>query len=296
MHERCTPKVDSSLRAALAYMAHGWPVVPIYAPDPSRPTGCSCRNPDCSSPAKHPTTRRGIHDASTEKRLARIWWERHPGRGIALATGEPAGVWVLDVDGKGGRASFRTLVGSHGDLPLTPTSRTGGGGWHLLFRMPADRDIRNSAGQVGTGIDVRGTGGCIILPPSGHASGRRYAWARGRSPDELGMADAPEWLLDLVARRREEPESTPMHDAPRGSRYVRAAIERECMDVARTPEGQRNDRLNVAAFNLARFVASGEADGPAVARALTHAAAQTGLGEREIHRTLESAFGARGAV
>ena len=87
-----------------------------------------------------------------------------------------------------------------------------------------------------------------------------------------------------------------MHDAPRGSRYVRAAIERECMDVARTPEGQRNDRLNVAAFNLARFVASGEADGPTVTRALAHAAAQAGLEEREIARTLESAFGARGVA
>ena len=187
------------LRVALTYMPRGWPVVPIYAPDPSRPTGCSCRDHECSSPAKHPTTRRGIHDASTEERLARIWWERHPRRGIALATGEPSGVWVLDLDGEKGKCSFLALQEDQGRIPNTVASRTGGGGFHLLFRMPGNREVKNSAGQVGDGIDVRGTGGYVILPPSGHVSGRRYAWLRGRSPGEIAVADAPAWLLDLVA-------------------------------------------------------------------------------------------------
>jgi hypothetical protein len=285
------------LRDALAFQARGWPVAPIHGPDSTRPTGCSCRDPECGSPAKHPTTRRGILDASTEDRLARIWWERHPGRGIALATGEPSGVWVLDLDGEAGKRSFLALREAHGRIPSTITSRTGGGGVHLVFRMPGDRDVRNSTGQVGDGIDVRGTGGYIVLPPSGHVSGRRYAWLRGRSPGEIEVADAPAWLLDLVAPpRRELAFPPPTSGHPKGSAYVRAAIEAECRELEGTPEGHRNDRLNVAAFNLARFIASGEADGPAVARALAYAAARAGLPEGEIRKTLRSAFEARGVA
>ena len=266
----------SVLQAALAYQARDWAVFPVKG--------------------KRPATRRGVHDASTEERLARIWFERHPDRGVALATGEPSGVWVLDVDGEEGERSFLALQEEHGSIPGTVTSRTGGAGHHLLFKMPPGRDVRNSASRVGCSIDVRGTGGYIVLPPSGHVSDRRYAWFPGRGPDDLPLATAPGWLLDLVAPPLAVQEPAPVPNAPRGNRYVRAAIEAECNELARTPEGSRNDRLNVAAFNLARFVVAGEADAFQVARALAHAAAQAGLREREIARTLESAFGARGAV
>ena len=289
------------LHHALDYMARGWPVAPIYGPDPTRSTGCSCPGPECSAPAKHPTTRRGILDASTEERLARIWWERHPGRGIALATGEPSGVWVLDLDGEEGVASFLALQEEHGRIPPTPTSRTGGGGWHGLFRMPEGRDVRNSARRVGPGIDVRGTGGYVVLPPSGHVSGRRYEWVAGRSPDDLQVAHAPIWLLDLVAPVRTElppaRHEAPIHaGTPRRLAYVRAAIESECLELARTGEGARNNRLNEAAFSLARFVATGEADPERLAYALTCAARHAGLPEHEIERTIASAFRAREVV
>jgi len=38
--------------------------------------------------------------------MARIWRDWWPSRGIALATGEPSGVWVLDVDRVVGMASY----------------------------------------------------------------------------------------------------------------------------------------------------------------------------------------------
>jgi len=292
----CAETGNPMVREALAYMARGWAVGPTWGLDPSRPSGCACPDPGCNSPGKHPVTRHGCKDFSTSERLARIWWERQPSRGVALATGEPSGVWALDVDGEAGAVALGELTARHGRLPDTVTSRTGGGGWHLLYRMPEARDVRNSASRVAPSVDVRGTGGYIVLPPSGHVSGRGYEWLAGRGPHDLPLADAPSWLSDLVAPPEVERTPAPMPDAPRGSRYVRAAIEAECRELARTPQGSRNDRLNVAAFNLARFITAGEADAPAVARALAHAAAQAGLGEREIARTLESAFGARGAV
>lgn len=267
------------LEAARAYMAMGWAVFPVDG--------------------KVPATRHGVKDASTEERLARIWFERHPDRGVALATGRPSGVWALDLDTQEAVERLVELQREHGELPRTVASRTRKG-YHLLFRMPAEGDVRNSASRVAEGIDVRGTGGYVVLPPSRHPTGTRYRWHPGRGPDELRPAHAPSWLLSLVQpdpepSRPEIPSGSGLPtDRPHRPEYVRAAIEEECLELARTPEGRRNDRLNEAAFSLGRFVATGEADAARLADALTLAARQAGLGRREIRKTIDSAFKARG--
>jgi hypothetical protein len=98
---------------------------------------------------------------------------------------------VLDIDGDIGEATLKKLEGEFGQLPSTVEAITGGGGRHLFFETP-DALIRNSAGKIGPGIDVRGEGGYVIAPPSVHPSGRVYAWG----VDSAGeLAQAPAWLL-----------------------------------------------------------------------------------------------------
>ena len=59
------------------------------------------------------------------------------------------------------------------------------------------RPVRNSVGKVAPGIDVRGDGGYVLVPPSVHPSGRQYAW----SVDSAGeFALAPDWLIAQVSR------------------------------------------------------------------------------------------------
>lgn len=284
---------NQTLHAALLYASRGWALGPTWGLDPARPSECSCPNHGCASPGKHPVTGRGVHDFSSEVRMVHRWWARHPTRGIGLATGDRSGVWALDVDGALGASSLRDLTKRLGSLPDTVTSRTGGGGWHLLFRMPEDREVRNSAGKVGLSVDVRGNGGFIVLPPSLHLSGRRYRWLPGRGPEEISLAMPPDWLLELATPTQKKVVPVLQWQGPRGSRYVAAALERECTELARTSEGSRNDRLYRAACSLARFVAAGEADAFMVARELARAAERAGLGRPEIARTLESAFSAR---
>lgn len=271
---------------AQAYAARGWSVFPVLG--------------------KRPTTA-WREQATTDSAALRRLWSRWNAAafGVAMATGEPSGLWVLDVDVKAdrdGTQELRRLESIYGELPPTVTARTGGGGVHLFFRMPPDREITNSRGRLPPGIDVRGTGGYVVLPPSPHPEGIPYRWMAGRGPAHLPPAYAPTWLLELLERSRSKPSAPPtftpptshgLHGSARRA-YVMAAIERECLQVESAPEGTRNDQLNKSAHALARFVAAGSADGSAVASALAYAAATAGLSEREIAKTLESAFRARG--
>src|SRR5262249_16131729 len=63
---------------------------------------------------------------------------------------------------------------------------------------PDGFDIRNSAGKLGPGLDVRGNQGYIVAPPLRHLSGQRYAWDAAAHPDDIPLAPAPGWMLALL--------------------------------------------------------------------------------------------------
>jgi hypothetical protein len=125
---------------------------------------------------KTPWTKRGFQDATKNQDRIREWWKQWPDASIGVPTGELNGIWALDIDLPHGPESLARLEAEHGPLPETLVQRTGGGGQQYIFRWDDRHPIRNSAGLIGPGIDVRGEGGYIILPPSLHPSGRRYAW------------------------------------------------------------------------------------------------------------------------
>src|SRR5207244_2140853 len=114
-------------------LAHqGWPVLPCHHPtDDGR---CSCGNHSCPSPGKHPRSRHGLHDASTDDGTVTRWWTRWPDANVAVRTGARpagAGVVVIDIDpAHGGDDSLASLQAEHRPLPATRTALTGGGGRH----------------------------------------------------------------------------------------------------------------------------------------------------------------------
>jgi hypothetical protein len=149
--------------------------------------------------SKLPATRHGCLDATKDLETVGGWWEGGPALNIGIATGAPSGIWVLDIDGDAGEASWRRIEQEYGTkLPATAEVLTGSGGRHIYFQLPDFKGapgIRNSAGQVAPGIDVRGTGGYVVAPPSVHPNGKPYAWL-----DESSIAEAPVWLVELVTR------------------------------------------------------------------------------------------------
>lgn len=247
---------------------------------------------------KRPRTEHGVLDASRDFDHVDRWWTRWPRAGIGLACGPISGVWLLDVDGPAGRDSLASLEATHAPLPHTVRVLTRRGAHHL-FRWPDGAGIGNSAGtRLGAGLDIRGEGGYGVMPPSRHPSGALYRWDPEAHPDEIPVALAPEWLVARVKR----PEPAPPRETPvlpllprqpsRG--YVAAAVEREALELAKAPQGTRNDRLNLAAYALARLVGQGIADEAAVRRALVLGARAAGLSDIEIQRTIRSAFRGRG--
>ena len=149
---------------------------------------------------KQPATAHGLKDATTCRDTVARWWQHNPDYNIGLATGAISGVLVVDVDSLDAEAELRKLEAQHSPLPPTVESITARGR-HLFFKWPG-QDIRNSAGKLAPGIDIRGSGGYVVAPPSIHPSGRRYAW----SVDSAGtFAAAPQWLLDRITAPTRSP-------------------------------------------------------------------------------------------
>ena len=188
------------LTAALAYAARGWPVFQCHTVINRR---CSCGDPTCKSQGKHPRGEHGLKEGTAEPAMIRSWWAKCPEANVAIVTGAPSGLVVLDVDpDKGGTETLYDLQQQHGQLPPTPESLTGGGGTHLLFQHPGV-PIKNSAGVLGPGLDVRGDGGYIIVSPSKHVSGGVYEWDIEHHPDRLAPPPLPAWLLTLLSDKRD---------------------------------------------------------------------------------------------
>jgi len=143
--------------AAVAYAARGFAVFP------------------CTPRGKVPATHHGCRDATKDIAQIARWWGENPNYNVAGATGAVSKVFILDVDGLDAEASLRKLEEQYSALPSTVESITPRGR-HLFFKCE-NGNVRNSAGAIAPGLDVRGDGGYVVLPPSTHPSGRRYTWS-----------------------------------------------------------------------------------------------------------------------
>jgi hypothetical protein len=214
----------SLLDAALDYASRGWPVFPCRGKQPWI----------AKADGGH-----GFQDATLDPAQIRRWWSDWPEANIGMPTGAVSNTVVLDVDpAKGGRAAIEALCQSYVPLPPTMQSFTGGGGVHYFFLHPGEA-LQNSASRLGPGLDIRGDGGYVILPPSRHPSGpgRQYEWEFSSGPG-VTVAECPAWILAVLK------EAAPKRGARAGE-----AI----------PHGQRNATLARLAGSMRRIGWSADA-------------------------------------
>ena len=153
----------SVINSALALAASGLPVFPC--------------NGD-----KKPTVQGGFKSATQNPDVIREMFARGGASLIGVPTGRASGRVVIDIDPRHDGNAW--LSENQNRLPPTLTHGTPGGGEHLAFRDPPDVEIRNSQGRIASGVDVRGIGGYVIVPPS-----------KGYTIKHNGpLADMPHWF------------------------------------------------------------------------------------------------------
>ncbi|MCE5237147.1 phage/plasmid primase, P4 family [bacterium] len=174
------------VETALAYAARGWPVFPL------RPR------------AKRPQNEHGVTEATTDPAQIRAWWGKWSLANVGIACGPTSGLLVLDVDDEEGRSS---LAGK--PMPATLAVETGrpGGGTHFYFAHPPFPVRNDSRGEaVGPGLHVKAAGGYVVAAGSIHPTGAEYSWAYGCSPDEVALAECPQWLLEALRADADKPQ------------------------------------------------------------------------------------------
>lgn len=184
-------------KAARRYASRGWKVLPLHGIDPE--TGrCTCGDAECSSQGKHPRTRNGLKDASSDPAVIDAWWAKWPDANVGVVTGDNLRVYDMDPR-HGGEESHAELEKKYGPIPGL-RARTGGGGLHIY--MAGDGSTRTG---FRPGLDLKGAGGYVVAAPSLHASLRRYEWI---DSFEGEIPEAPEWL-DKVLGNGKRPASAP---------------------------------------------------------------------------------------
>lgn len=196
---------NNLLNHALHYAKLGLPVLPLHNPVRFGSSFiCSCRDGRfCKDSCKHPRTRNGFYNATTNELIIIEWWEMYPDANIGILTGRESGFIVLDVDIKdGGNHSLSYLENEYRDLlgqdsedydsvSGTLAAYSGSGGSHYYFNYPKDYEVKGSVSKIGLGLDVRANGNYIIAPPSRNILGNQYQWF-GTNTD---IMDAPTWLI-----------------------------------------------------------------------------------------------------
>ena len=181
---------------------------------------------------KTPIHKGGFKNATAEPQSVAWLWGANPTANIGMPTGKTSGRFALDIDNKNGSNGFNTLADWEKQglvLPVTLTAVTPNAGKHHYFNYPGTT-ITSRAG-IAPGIDVRGDGGYVVVPPSRLDHGEPYRYEDPNTP----IADAPEWLLKLVTAKPP------------------AIINPFQADTDVIPSGRRNDTLVRMAGLLRRY-------------------------------------------
>jgi len=223
--------------------------------------------------------------------------EEHVSKGgnVGVITGRlSGGLNVLDFDGDQGLAFFN----AHANLQQTVVAQTGRG-LHAYFHHRGT--FGNRKGTLPPGVHFRGAGGQVVAVGSVHPeTGHVYQWLPGHAPDEVGISPLPSWVLAKLSPNKRAGEDTvspekpsmPVEGSPPPTARASRTLSRECGAVARTPQGERNNRLNKAAHTLGGYIAAGEINKETVRTRLLSAAKRAGLSEQESRKAINSGLAA----
>jgi hypothetical protein len=158
------------------YQECGFIVLPTHYPIfTDNSVKCSCsREFDCPNKGKHPIHKYKFIDGLNYDDVKEIYFEefrQNPNLNIGFKV---SGFSVLDVDNRhNGDKTLEQLAFEY-DIDFNHViSVKCSNGQHIYV---SNRNLKNTAGFIGEGLDVRSEGGFIVAPGSLHKSGKAYKW------------------------------------------------------------------------------------------------------------------------
>jgi len=142
------------LKYALRYEAMGFCVIPLL---PGQ---------------KEPAIKWGEYQnrRSTPKEIME-WWKKWPNANIGVVTGQISGLETLDFDRY--KENYDEAIESIALMEKNaPRAKTPRGGLHVYFKASGLK----SAVDIFPGVDLRGEGSYIVVPPSVNGNGKKYEW------------------------------------------------------------------------------------------------------------------------
>jgi len=228
-------------------------------------------------------------------------FKRHPEAGVGLLLGPEAGIIDIECDGPDGEESLAKLMGGEIVLTLGWSSARGP---HHVFRYDArlaryGKSIIKLPELPGLETRIGGNGKQLQsnCPPTIGADGKPREW----NGNDI-VADLPEAVFSFLDAALAKPKHKPRIKASdltltvtsARDAYANKALDDECQAVALAPDGEQNETLNTAAFNLGQFVGAGVLDRSEVERRLLDSAADYVQkdGEAQARKTIQSGLSA----
>ena len=192
----------------------------------------------CQSPGKRPLISKWTEINSVSMEQFNIWSEQFPTANWGLVLGQTLSYNLvgIDIDGEEGEKYWNELTK---DKPVPATVEfTTGAGRRLLYQLPFGLETKKQKVTLeGNHSEVAFCcqGQQTVIPPSIHNTGRVYEWTQGKSPMETDIAQAPQWIIDLVSIENSNLGTT--KDKAKSNRVTAKEMKSKVL------EGGRNDQL-----------------------------------------------------
>lgn len=129
---------------------------------------------------------KGLQEEAADEEVIGRWWSDYPDADVGVVTGQVSGIVVIDCDSD----EAIELVNAQGiDSPVRVRTKRG---LHLYFAHNGSR-VRNAVNWRGmSGVDVRGDGGYVKVPPS-----TNYSWDN-KYPIDINdlVHEMPRWSYE----------------------------------------------------------------------------------------------------
>lgn len=197
---------------------------------------CTCKVGNCRSTGKHPVNSNPVETAILDLSALNSQFSKSIKYNLAAWITKGSGLLIVDVDKKnGGLESFQQLEKDFGILPPTTKVNSGGGGFHLYYKIP--KEFVNLTIPVNSkkylGIDFI-TNKNIVIPGSFHHSLNYYTFEDSLESKNFILAELPQVICKFLTENiKVAPTITVMNS-----------------DTETIEEGSRNNALFKIALDL----------------------------------------------